>query len=177
MEIEAKILEVDAKAIGRRLKALGTRKTFDGTHEAFVFDDEQRSIHASHRLLRLRREVDRRGERVTFTFKRKVKTKSVKHAVEHETVVSSFDQARKILEGLGLRVTRVVRKRRKEYSLGRTHYCLDSVGNIPTYLEIEAPSQAGVIAAARKLGFTKDDLKPWTVGDVMKHYGVKPPST
>ncbi len=177
MEIEAKILEVDVKAVERRLQALGAKVTFDGAHEAYAFDDERRSIRAAKSLLRLRREIDHGEERVTFTFKQKAGGKNVKRAVEHETIVESFAQARKILEGLGLRVTRVVRKRRREYSLGRTHYCFDTFKGVPTFLEIESASESAVVAAARQLGFSRNDLKPWTGVDVLKHYGVKSSST
>ena len=172
MEIEAKILEIDADRVGRTLAALGAVKHFDGTHEAYSFDDGH--LKKNGCLLRLRRERQSGGETVTMTFKRLVRTEVTKQAEEAEVSVSSFGNARRIIEGVGFRSVKVVRKRRVEYVLGKTHFCLDTIRGAPTYLEIEAPTQARVVAAAVKLGYKKDRLRPWTVIDVMKHYGLRP---
>ncbi len=173
MEIESKVLDVDKKAIRRRLEALGAELTFDGTHDAYHFDTKDRRLGKEKSLLRLRREKDANGERVTMTFKRRVKGTVAKRAHEHEVVVSSFAAAERIVEGLGLHAVRRGKKRRAEYRLGKVHYCLDTIPGIPTYLEIEAPSERAVVAGAKRLGIGKKALKPWSLRDVLRHYGKK----
>ncbi len=51
--------------------------------------------------------------------------------------MDDFANAVELLEKLGFKKTELVRKHRVHYELGTTHFELDTLEDIPTYLEIE----------------------------------------
>lgn len=184
MEIEAKILEVDAESVEERLRALGASLVFDGEHEALHFTSDD--FDHERNTLRIRKEkwtgtgALSGNERSILTLKTDKSTTGTKNANEYETEVGDYEAAKRILEGLGYRSRGLRKKHRKEFCIGEVHFCLDTLHDgrvgkridLPTYLEIEAPSEAEVIAWAERLGYSKDDLKPWTLRNVLEYYRV-----
>lgn len=166
-EVEVKFLEVDQAVMEERLAAMGAAKTFEGRIVGTFFDFQDRRLNNSGCLLRLRE--TEKGARLAF------KTSGVKTAVksreEFELTLESPDTLRKILKGLGLEDTGQTVKHRTSYSLDGSHFEFDTYEGIPTYLEIEAPSEGEVKRLVAALGLSMKDARPWSWKDVFRHYG------
>ena len=165
-EVEVKILGINKSELISKLVQLGAKKVFEGEMEICYFDFEDASLRKAGKIVRLRT----KGERAELTLKEKVSKEKMKVNNEFETLVDSFDAAKKILEKIGLKEGGQMKKHRISYSLEDAHFELDTLPKIPTYLEIEAHSLERVEFFVKKLGFSMSEAKPWTQQEVMKHY-------
>jgi len=168
MEIEAKILDVNERALERTLLALGAKKNFDGTLAATIFNAPKGMV------LRLRRETQGKSERLVLTVKKRVKRAVTKQMDEREIAVTDFYGTVRLLALLGYTIKKSATKHRTEYRRGNIHYCFDTYSGLPTFLEIEAPTEHAVLNAARELGFSQRDLKPWGGDRLFAYYGRGP---
>jgi len=178
LEIEAKIIGIDKKKIEERLRKLGAHKVFDGIIDANIYDFPNKSIQSRKELLRLRLE----GKKAVLTYKARAKGTSDKQAKqrnEYEVEVSDFRTMQKILEHIGVQSegkSHHYVKHRTSYHLGKTHIEIDTLTlpvQVPTYLEIEAPSIKEIQRVAHLLGYGPEDCKAWTMRDVLVHYHKK----
>lgn len=167
LEIEVKILEIDKESVISRLEYLGATKVFEGVISARHYDFDDKSLTRNGGFLRLRS----KGDSAELTFKDKKGKGKAKVAKETETRVSSFKSMDKILTKLGMYPVVAYKKHRVSYQLGDAHLELDTYPGVPTFLEIEAPSYKKVKSVAKKLGFSEEELKPWSGKDVLKYYG------
>lgn len=166
-EIEVKILEINKDEIIKKLVELGAEKVFDDSIEAVYFDLDDNSLSENDRILRLRK----KGEKAELTFKEGMSRDEAKIMKEFNTEIDDFESMKRILEGIGFKEFKQVKKRRISYLLGDVRFEIDTLPNIPTFLEIEAPSLAKLRESADKLGFSMDNAKPWSVWEVLGHYG------
>jgi len=169
-EIEAKILDIDRVAVEARLAELGARLLFDGRMDAAFFDFPSRRLGNRGALLRLRRE----GDKTFLTFKRRVSDEEAKVREETEVGVEDFDQCLRVLEGLGLIELYKVEKYRTAYELGSAKVVIDrhvgKLAHIPEFVEIEAESVGDVRSVAGRLGFPAEELRPWGLPQLIRHY-------
>ncbi len=170
-EIEVKILEIDKKEIEKKLVKLGAKKTIDAKVIYAKYDFSDCRIKNANNLLRLRTI----GTKSYLTFKKKMgaKNSKAKIEIENEIEVSDFKTTKKILENLGLTETLRGTKHRTEYVIGKIHFEIDTLPNIPTYLEIEAPSIKIIEKYVKLLRLSVKDMKPWTAGAVERYYQEK----
>jgi adenylate cyclase class 2 len=163
-EIETKILEVDAEVIVKQLENFGAKKIYDGPLRDHVFLKE-----GYRGFFRIREEK----ERVLTTLKTRIDqgTSNVKVRDEREHEVASKEAGEKEAQVLGFTFERKINKHRVEFAHGNTHFALDTYEEIPTFLEIESPTEEEVIAWTEKLGFTTDDMNNWSAKKLFKHYG------
>ena len=170
IETEVKILEIDRKEVEDKLISIGAKKVFDDKVNASFFDFEDGSLKKSGTVLRLRTE----GKKAVLTLKEPIKKGEAKIKEESEIEVSDLGTTKKILESLGLRVWRVAKKHRTTYSLEGVHFELDNYIEendfIPEFLEIEAKTLEEIYKFVEALGFSKEDCKPWSLKDLVKHY-------
>lgn len=153
-EIEVKILEIDVDEIRDKLKKLGAKKTFDGEMHTIVFDTPDEKLKKKGLFLRLRQE----GNNVHFCFKgKKYPTKKFKVREEIELTVSSIKNMTSILEKLGFVKKFEYAKHREQYKWGKISFDIDTYRNIPTFLEIEAPTEKEVEKAVEALRYTIKD--------------------
>ena len=164
LELEAKILDVDHAALAAKLGALGARKAWERDMETRFYKNAERTAG-----LRVRRE----GDAWVLCAKRRLDAGdgAAKEALEYETAVADPDALGKILEVAGFTKVKRLTKRRQRWELGGVHFELDAYRNLPPLLEIEAPTQDALVAAARSLGYAEADLKPWGLAEVEKRYG------
>ena len=165
-EIEVKILEVDTLYITQKLESWGAKNVFDGEVNASYYDFSNGRLKDNNRFLRLRK----KGSTVELTLKEKVEHEEAKIMQEYEVNVTDFEIMQKILYGLGLLEIKVARKHRTSYLLDEVHFELDTFPGIPTFLEIEASNMERVREYVQKLGYSMQDAKPWSGGDVLKYY-------
>jgi len=172
-EIEAKILEINRTEVEKKLVSLGGKKVFEGIIDAHSYDYPDRTIMKSKSSFRIRKE----NQRVVITFKKFISNKGVKKRNEFEVEVSDFEIAKKIIEALGLKEWKHIRKKRTSYRLEGTRFEMDKyIGKlsfVPEFLEIEAKDAKTIYKQAAVLGFQKSDCKPWTTSQVIDYYSKK----
>jgi len=170
-EIEVKILEVNKEEIINKLELLGAKKVFEGVLESLFFDFENK-LRNSGEIFRLRRE----GNKIFITHKKKIEIDKAKVMDETEVEVSDFNEAKKLIESLGFEVFTKLKKKRVSYKLKNVKFELDEyLGEhsfVPLFLEVEAESIEGIYESIEKLGFSKEDCKPWSTKDLIEHYSA-----
>ncbi len=173
-EIEVKILEINQETIEKKLVHAGGILHFSGEMLAVFYDTPQKMITESGAVLRLRKE----GEQAVLAFKTPTDIHSeAKIMEETEVIVSNPEAMQKILKGLGFHEIKTTNKIRREYILpNRVKVVLDQylgeLGNIPVFLEIEAPNLPLLYETVASLGYTKNDCKSWSTYELVKHYNT-----
>lgn len=169
-EIEVKILEVNLEEVERKLISLGAKKVFEGEIKTEFFDFEDFSIKKSNSILRLRKY----GEKSFLCLKSSLSKKDVKEMEETEVEVGDFEKTEKILFSIGLKIYDKIIKKRKSYALDDMRFELErhlyEYSFIPDFIEIESDNKNKIFDAISKLGFKKEDVKPWTIFDVIEYY-------
>jgi adenylate cyclase class 2 len=165
-EIEAKFLDIDPEAMRKRLRDLGAilvqpevlmkRKVFD--HPTNKQQD----------WFRVRDE----GNKITMSYKRLVDW--TLHGTKEVTIeVSHFDDACAILEAAQLEFKAYQETKRETWKLDEVEIMIDTWPWIPTYIEIEAPSEEHLKIMAKKLDLPwKDALHGSADGAYQKYYDV-----
>ena len=170
LEKEVKFLEVDVPAITHCLHRAGAERVFEGVMDAVYFDHQSASLAKKGRSVRLRAKGE---DLIELTVKEKRKKNGVKVCEEAEVIVSCRDQMEQILRLLGLVPFRRIRKKRISYMLDGAHVELDTLPDIPTFIEIEAARISVIRQTASLLGLHMTDAKPWSTADVLRYYGKK----
>lgn len=167
-EIEVKILEIDKDKVEAQLTKLGAAKVFEGELNWTAFDFNDRRFSNNEILLRLRKE----GEDTKLTLKKLVSLEGAKTSEEIEVAVDDYESTKKILLALGLNEKKgyPLSKHRVSYLLDNTHFEIDTFAQFPTFLEIEASNQKLAYEYAEKLGFAKQDIKPWGTRELFAYY-------
>jgi adenylate cyclase, class 2 len=147
-EQEAKFYISDRAALEAKLLALGAALTHARVFESNLrFDLPDGSLSARRQVLRLRMD-----ERVRLTLKGpQEEGAEVSSRQEIEFEVSSFNNARALLEALGYRLIVMYEKYRTTYTLGG---CEVTVDEMPygDFAEIEGPGADAIHAVAGRLG-------------------------
>ncbi|RLE46065.1 MAG: class IV adenylate cyclase [Candidatus Methanomethylicota archaeon] len=108
--------------------------------------------------LRLRRDI----EGITITYKGPKIDSETKSREEIKLKVDSFEKAVQLLEKLGFKPVREVRKIREIYKFGDAIICLDDVDGLGKYIEIEIESnsieaKSEIFKIAELLGYSKNE--------------------
>jgi predicted adenylyl cyclase CyaB len=173
-EVEVKFLEIDKQKAVRKLTELGARKVFEGEIYSENFDFPDRRIAKGGSTLRLRRKKDSNSDFAELTIKTNLSKRKAKISDESEFIVKDYAIARRAILRLGLKPTVLVRKRRTSYTLGRAHFEFDTVlgvRGVPTFLEVESDSLAGLRRYVAMAGLSMKKAKAWSLRDVLRHYG------
>lgn len=171
LEIEVKILNINRKEIEKKLASLGAKKVFDGEITASFFDFLDKSIRNNKQAVRLRKV----GDQAFLTTKTPVSNKhGIKIQEELEIEVINFSRTKEILETLGLLEWMSIKKSRISYLLNNIHFEFDKYHEqyefIPEFLEIETKDTKAIFQYVELLGFKRQDCKPWTLLDLVKHF-------
>lgn len=147
-EIEARFLEIDVEAFKKRLTEVSAEDLGeDFLQEVIFYDKDLEWQKYGRKFARLRQ--NKKG--VFMTFKH-VETDTVEGAQEIELKVDNFDKAKDFLEEVGLVAFREQEKKRHSFKLGNVIVDIDTWPSIPTYLELEGPSEEDLKKAAQILG-------------------------
>ena len=90
---------------------------------------------------------------------------------ELEIEVDNFERCHLILKELGYEAKGYQENRRIQYDLNGVEIDIDSWPYIPTYLEIEGPSEEVVYKTVEVLGFKKENCTTLDVDGIYKKYG------
>lgn len=162
-EYEVRILNIDVEDIKKRLIKAGAKFEWDQLQKRFVYDFIPR---IENKWIRLRTN----GLKTTLTIKNLVSSE-IDGTQELEIVVDDFDKANMILRELGYEAKGYQENRRIQYSYEDIEIDIDSWPLIPTYLEIEGPSEEAVYAMVERLGYKKEECTSRDVDGIYFDYG------
>lgn len=165
-EIEAQFLDIDKEAMSIRLKEIGAKlEKPEVLMRRVVFDTGE------HSFARVRDE----GGKIVMTYKNVSNDQSILGTEEVNIEVNDYDDAILFLQGCGLEIKAHQETKREIWSLGEVEICIDTWPWIPTFMEIEGPTEESVWEAAEKLGLSKSQAKFGSVDTTYQHYfGVDP---
>jgi adenylate cyclase class 2 len=147
-EIEVRFLEINKEELIGRLNELGAKDLGeDLLEEIIIYDKDLKWREEGGQLMRLR---TRQGK-TTLTYKHH-KEQSVNGTEEIEFEVSDPKKAEALLERLGFVGYRHQQKKRHTYELDEVVFDIDTWPRIPTYVELEGPSEAKLKEADAQLG-------------------------
>ncbi|MBU4456899.1 MAG: class IV adenylate cyclase, partial [Nanoarchaeota archaeon] len=147
------------------------KKVFEGILEALFFDLGH-VIRDADGTFRLRKEEDK-----TFmTYKKKIPHDKIKIRDETEIEVSSFNEAKKLIESLGFKEIKNLKKKRVTYQLHDVKFEFDEYLSkhnfVPLFLEIEARTLDDIYKYIKLLGFSIKDCKHWSTKEIIEHYSA-----
>ena len=90
--------------------------------------------------------------------------------------MSSYSSAITLLATIGLTKTRTEEKKRTRYKLDGCNFDIDTWPDIPTYVEIEAESEAAIRNMCSFLELKFEDSFKGSAHDIFRHYGIEPSS-
>jgi adenylate cyclase class 2 len=147
-EIEARFLDIDVPAIVNRLCELGAEDRGEALLRETIYYDQALEWQRSGRtLVRVRESFG--GIVVSYkntTSDTIAGTQEIEFAADDPQAVEAF------LTSIGLVAFRRQEKRRHTFVLNWVHVDLDTWPGVPTYLEIEASTEAAVRETAAALG-------------------------
>ena len=148
-EYEVRILNIDKNEIIEKLNKLNASFEWDALQQRYVYDFIPK---IEGKWIRLRTN----GLKSTLTIKNLVSSE-IDGTQELEIEVDSFERTNLILKELGYVAKGYQENRRIQYLLNGVEIDIDSWPLIPTYLEIEGPSEEAVYNAVSALGFSVSD--------------------
>jgi adenylate cyclase class 2 len=165
-EIEVKFLNIDHDVIRAELKSAGAKLENPMRMMRRVVFDLPHHVHNPARdgWARLRDE----GDKVTLTYKTSQENK-FGGATEIEVTVSDYEKTIKIFKAVGLVITTNQETRRETWMLNDAEVVLDEWPWLNPLVEIEAPSEEAVRAAAKKLNFDWNNAVFGSVTTAYRH--------
>ena len=193
LEIEAKVLGIDFKELETMLRSLGAQLegVFELTEQRF--GDAGQSVD-SRPSIRLRKKTDITPGRISHAIVKLVRKEKLPSVVvagvprfkcrqEHPLPVldgqngDTYEINKAALLRRDLLPSHAMVTRRTTYVLDDVRCEMDEVLQcngqnvvVPPFLEIEGPNPDAIIAAARRLGFSVEDLSPLSKKAVVKMY-------
>ena len=162
-EYEVKVLEINHDEMVNRLQELNAEFRFEALQQRYVYDFIPK---IPGKWIRLRTN----GDKTTLTIKNLVSSR-VDGTQELEIEVDDFDRTNLILKELGYEAKGYQENRRIQYTYNGVEIDIDYWPLIPTYVEIEGPSEEAVYNTVEALGFTKDSCTSRDVEGVYLDYG------
>ena len=160
-EIEAKFLDIDKDKIRVKLKEIGAKlEKPEVLMKRVVF------YTGEHSFARVRDE----GDKIVMTYKNVSNDNSILGTKEVNIDVNDYDDAILFLKGCGLKMKANQETKREIWKYGSVEICIDTWPWIPTFVEIEGPSEESVWGTAEKLGLERDDAKFGSVDTTYQYY-------
>ena len=148
VEIEAKFLEIDKPKLVGQLLQLGAADLGEEKITEQIFHDPDGKWNAEGKFGRIR--TTSKG--ITFTYKH-VREQTATGTTEIEFKITEPDKVKAFLEAMGLVMDRAQEKVRHKFQLGDVTVDIDTWPKIPTYVELEGPSEDAIKQSAEVLGF------------------------
>ncbi len=152
IEIECRFLEINKESLLKKLAALGAEDHGERHLEEVILYDKDRTWIEDNKRLRLRKE----NNSVKLSYKNQTKH-TIDGTIEIEFGVDDMKQAELFLETLGFPAYRHQEKMRHTLMLGDVTFDIDTWPRIPTYVELEGPSEEAIRKAAELVGFDWND--------------------
>lgn len=165
-EIEAQFLDIDKDDIRSKLKNIGAvlEKPEVLMRRVVFYTGE-------HSFARVRDE----GSQIIMTYKNISDDHSILGTKEVNIEVNDYEDAILFLKGCGLKIKACQESKREIWKYSEAEICIDTWPWIPTFIEIEGPTEESVWKTANKLGLEKELAKFGSVDTTYQHYyGVEP---
>jgi adenylate cyclase, class 2 len=159
-EIEAKLKYEDHEGLKKALVAARAQFVGESAQKDVYFDDAAGSIKCRDGALRIRHEMP--SGRVSVTLKGSHEDSDLKRRMEVNLDVSSLEQARELLAGLGYSPRITVEKNRSAWRLDGCEVALDELPGIGRFVEIEGPDEAAIGRVQARLGLGHLKHIPWS---------------
>lgn len=147
IETEVRFLDIDKDTLLKKLTALGAKDHGEVLLEEIIFYDPERNWLKQGKVVRLRKNKTK----TQLAFKHH-KEQTITGAVEVEFEVGDLDSAALFLEHVGLKAFRCQEKKRHTFTLGDSTVDIDTWPRVPTYVELEGPSEVTLRKLAADLG-------------------------
>ena len=151
-EIEVRFLEINKDSIVQKLHTLGAHDCGETMLEEVIIYDSKLEWLDEHRFIRLRK----RGGKTVLTYKEN-KQQTIDSATEIEFDITDFNAAQLLFEKIELVCYRRQQKKRHTLTLGEVTIDIDTWPRIPTYVELEGPSEETLRKTAHDLGLDWKD--------------------
>lgn len=149
IEIEAKFLEIDKAALIQKLRDLGARDRGEVHQRDVIFyDGAGEWVKTGKQFVRVRQE----GDKISLTYKHE-KDGSLTGVQEIEFSIDDLEKATSFLLEIGLIIAREQEKYRHTFIMDGVNVDIDTWPKIPTWVELEGPTEEAVKQAALRLGF------------------------
>ena len=146
-EIEVRFLEIDYPVLTAKLKSLNAQDFGEDLLKEIIFYDKELTWqYAKKRIVRIRETKDG----VFLTFKSKTEESDMV-AKEIEMKIDNADKMKEFLEEIGLVAYRLQEKKRHTFKLKDVIVDIDTWPSVPTYVELEGPSEDSLRQAASSL--------------------------
>ena len=161
-EIEAQFLDIDKDKIRVKLDEVGARLVKpEVLMRRTVFDL------GKHEFARVR---DEGGGKIVMTYKNVADDKSIMGTKEVNVVIDNYESGFLFLKACGLKPKAEQESYRETWMIDEVEICIDTWPWIPTFAEIEGPSEKVVWEVAEKLGFSRDKAKFGSVDTTYQYY-------
>ena len=166
-EIEAKFLDIDKKDLQQRLKGLGATLIYsERLMKRNVFDYPDERLEKEGAWVRVRDEGD---NKITLSYKRLV-DRTLQGTKEITLDVSNFDTMTNLLLAIGLKQDAYQETKREKWELNGSEITIDTWPWIPTFVEIESPTEEKLIKISKDLGFDWDEVLHGSVETAYQKY-------
>lgn len=160
-EIEAQFLDINKDEIRKKLEEIGAElKKPEVLMKRTVF------YTGEHSFARVRDE----GDKIVMTYKNVSDDNSILGTKEVNVTVSDYEDAILFLQGCGLKTKAKQETKREVWVLDGVEITIDTWPWIPTFMEIEGPSEEKVWSTAKALGYGKEQAKYGSVDTTYQHY-------
>lgn len=165
-EIEAQFLDINKDVVRSKLKEIGAKlEKPEVLMRRIVF------YTGEHSFARVRDE----GDKIVMTYKNVSDDHSILGTKEVNIEVNDYDDAILFLKGCGLEIKARQETKREIWKFGEVEICIDTWPWIPTFMEVEGPTEESVWETAEKLVFDESQAKFGSIDTTYAHYyGIKP---
>lgn len=165
-EIEVKLLE-DVKKVEEVLKTKGEFIS-EEEQENVLIDSSAMPIPEEKGYLRIRKTKDKvwGEEKIYFTFKERVQSKSVRENLEHTVYVDSVEELINILKLMGFDKVERFKKHRTSYTYKGLRFDLDRWEGWISYAEIEGKSEEEIIGAIKELNLDANKITTLSIKEL-----------
>ena len=166
-EIEAQFLDIDKDDVRAKLKEMGAKLV-----KPEILMQRHVFYTGEHSFARVR---DEGGGKIIMTYKNISDDHSILGTKEVNVKIDNYENGILFLKGCGLETKAEQETYREIWEYGDVEICIDTWPWIPTFVEVEGPSEAEVWATAEKMGLKKSQAKFGSVDTTYQHYyGVEP---
>ena len=167
IEIEAKFPDIDADALRAILKEKGANLEYpEALMRRKTFDYPDRRLNKISGWIRVRDE----GNKVTLSYKQ-LHDRTLHGTKEVDVVVSDFDKTLQLLEAIGMVAKSYQETKREKWNYKGVEVTIDTWPWVPTFVELEGPTEELVKEVSNDLGFNWSDAMHGSVETIyQKHY-------
>lgn len=163
-EIEVRFLEINKQQIVKKLLSLDAKDKGEVMLREIIFYDQDGTWKDNGRLIRLRT----KGGKTTMTYKHHV-AQAIDGAREVEFLVPDAALAEEFLASIGFAAFRRQEKKRHTLYLDDVTVDIDTWPQIPTYIELEGPSENHIKNVAASIGLDWNDAVFDNAGAVIEN--------